>query len=129
MVNTAGDMTARALAIRRHNFALAALRVPRHPLPPRPTITSARYGATSFTPGRVGVRVYWQGSAGAKDYSVQRAPAAGGPWRTICRRCATDVDDGFVDLSAASRTAWYRVIPFNLDGRAGRASAAVRAST
>lgn len=122
MVNSASDMAARAQAIRRHNYAMAGVRVPRHRLPPRPTITSVRYGPTSFV-GRVGVRVLWQGSAGARDYSVQRAPARGGPWRVVCRRCATDVDEGFVDLSAAARESWYRVIPFNLDARAGRASA------
>ena len=101
----------RAEAIRRHNFAMSGVRVPRHRVPPRPTVTSAVYGPTTFF-GRVGVRVYWQGSAGAKDYSVQRAPGRAGPWRTICRRCATDVNDGHVDLSAASRSSWYRVIPY-----------------
>jgi mannan endo-1,4-beta-mannosidase len=127
MVNTAADMTVRAEAIRRHNYAMSRVRVPRHRVPPRPTVTSAAYGPTVFF-GRVGVRVYWQGSAGAKDYSVQRAPARRGPWRTICRRCATDVSDGHVDLSRGAKGAWYRVIPYNLDGRAGRASAPLRAS-
>ena len=127
MANTAQDMAARAQVLRSHNHAMAGVRTPRHAIPPAPTVTSASYGPTTFF-GRVGVRVYWQGSAGAKNYSVQRAAAAGGPWRTLCRRCATDLDDGFVDLSAAAKTGWYRVIPYNLDGRAGRASRAVRAS-
>jgi mannan endo-1,4-beta-mannosidase len=122
MVNTAADMAARAQAIRRHNFAMAGLRVPRHRIPLAPTITSVVYGPTSFV-GRVGVRVYWQGSAGAKDYSVQRAPRAGGPWTTVCRRCVTDLDDGYVDLSPAAKDSRYRVVPYNLDGRPGRASA------
>ncbi len=122
MVNDASDMAARAQAIRRHNYVMAGVRVPRHRLPPAPTITSVRYGPTSFV-GRVGVRVYWQGSAGAKHYRIQRAPSAAGPWTTLCRSCATDVDDGFVDLSAAAKDSWYRLIPYSLDGRAGRASA------
>jgi hypothetical protein len=126
MVNEASDMAARAQAIRRHNYVMAGIRVPRHRLPPAPTITSVDYGPTSFV-GRVGVRVYWRGSAGAKDYTVQRAPSADGPWTTICRRCVTDVDDGFVDLSAASKDSWYRLIPYNLDGKAGPGSAARRA--
>jgi mannan endo-1,4-beta-mannosidase len=121
MVNTAADMEARAQAIRRHNHAMAGRRVPRHRIPPRPTITSVTFGPTSFV-GRVGIRVYWQGSAGARDYSVQRAPAAAGPWTAVCRRCVNDLDDGFVDLTPAARRSWYRVVPFNLDGRAGPAS-------
>jgi mannan endo-1,4-beta-mannosidase len=126
-VNTAADMTARAEAIRRHNYAMGGRRVPRHGTPPRPTVTSARYGPTTFF-GRDGVRIYWQGAAGAARYSVQRAPARGGPWRTICRRCATDVSDGHVDLSRGARSAWYRVIPHNLDGRPGPPSAPRKAS-
>jgi len=122
MVNSAADMTARAEAIRRHNYAMWGLRVPRHRVPPRPTITSVTYGPTSFV-GRVGVRVYWQGSTGARNYSVQRAASATGPWQALCRRCVTDLDDGYVDLSPQARESWYRVIPYNLDGRPGRASA------
>jgi mannan endo-1,4-beta-mannosidase len=127
MVNTAADMAARAQVIRRHNYAMAGARVPAHRIPPMPTVTSAVYGPTSFV-GRVGVRVYWQGSVGAKDYSVQRARAAGGPWTTICRRCVTDVDDGYADVSPGAEGSWYRVVPYNLDGKAGRASAPRRAS-
>jgi mannan endo-1,4-beta-mannosidase len=121
LVSSAADMAARAQAIRSHNYAMRGVRPPRHAIPPAPTVTSAVYGPTTFF-GRVGARVYWQGSAGAARYSVQRAPAAAGPWTTLCRRCATDLDDGFVDLSAAARRSWYRVVPYNLDGRAGRAS-------
>ncbi|MGH3066875.1 MAG: hypothetical protein ACRDOF_11320, partial [Gaiellaceae bacterium] len=127
MVNTAADMAARAQVLRRHNYAMSGLRVPAHAIPAPPRITSVAYGPTSFT-GRTGARVYWQGSAGAKDYSVQRATSATGPWRTICKRCVTDLDDGYVDLSSGARTSWYRVIPYNLDGRAGRASKAMRSS-
>jgi hypothetical protein len=127
MVETAADMAARAQIIRAHDYAMRGVPVPRHLRPPAPTVTSAAYGPTSFV-GRVGVRVYWQGSAGAGTYSVQRAPAAGGPWTTLCRRCATDVDDGYVDLSAASKTSWYRVVPYDLSGNAGPASAPRRAA-
>ena len=121
MVNTAADMAARAQVLRRHNFRMSGRAVPRHAIPPPPTVTSVAYGNTVFF-GRVGSRVHWQGSAGAKSYSVQRAPAAGGPWRTICRRCVTDVDDGYADVSDAARMSWYRVIAYNLDGRPSRAA-------
>jgi hypothetical protein len=74
------------------------------------------------------VRIYWRGSAGARNYSIQRAASARGPWRTLCKRCASDLDDGFVDAASAATRSWYRVIPYNLDGKAGHASKAVSAS-
>jgi hypothetical protein len=104
LVNTAADMAARAQVIRAHNYAMARRRPPRHAVPPRPTITSV-----------AGRRVYWQGSVGAKDYSVQRAPNTAGPWRTVCARCVTDASNGF----ATTRAGWFRVVPYSLDGRAG----------
>ncbi len=128
MVNTAADMAARAQVIRSHNYGMGGLQVPAHAIPRAPTITSVVFGPTSFT-GRIGARVYWQGSAGAKNYSVRRASGPGGPWKTLCARCVTDLDDGFVDLSSGARSAWYRVIPYNLDGKAGRASKPMRSST
>jgi hypothetical protein len=38
------------------------------------------------------------------------------------------VDDGFADVSAAASSAWYRVIPYNLDGKRGPASNALRST-
>jgi len=76
LVNTAAEMAARAQVIRTHNYAMAGLRVPPHAVPPRPTITSVAGG-----------RLYWQGSAGAKNYSIQWAPRARGPWKSPCVRC------------------------------------------
>jgi hypothetical protein len=96
---------------------MAGLKRPRHAIPPAPAITSAAGG-----------RVYWRGSAGAKSYSIQRASARGGPWATPCRRCVTDLADGWLDPAASPIRAWYRVVPYNLDGKAGAASKAVRAS-
>lgn len=127
MVTTAGDMAARAQALRRHNYAMAGVRLPPHAIPPAPTVTSVVYGPTSFV-GRVGARVYWQGSAGAKNYSVQRARSAAGPWVTLCRRCVTDLDDGYADLSSGAEDSWYRVIPYNLDDKPGPASKPMRTS-
>jgi len=128
MVSTAGDMAARAQVIRSHNYSMAGLRVPAHAIPPAPTVTSVTFGPTSFT-GRIGARVYWQGSAGSKNYSVQRATNAAGPWRTVCKRCVTDLDNGYVDVSSGARSGWYRVIPYNLDGKSGPASKPMRSST
>jgi hypothetical protein len=100
---------------------MRGLSPPPHAIPPAPTITSVLSGP-------LGVRVYWQGSAGATDYSVERRAADGGPWIAVCRRCVTDADDGYADADPAARGAWYRVVPYNLDGRAGRSSNAVQAS-
>jgi mannan endo-1,4-beta-mannosidase len=111
LVNTAADMAARAQIIRRHAYAMRGLKVPKHAIPPAPAITSTAGG-----------RIYWRGSAGAARYSIQQATGAAGPWTTPCRRCAGDGDDGWVAPSAG----WFRVIPYNLDGRAGPASAPVR---
>src|SRR5256885_12853143 len=112
LVNTAADMAARAQAIRAHNYAMWKRRPPPHALPPRPTITSTRG------------RLYWQGSAGAKNYSIERAARASGPWRTVCDRCVTDQSNGF----AAIRGGWYRVVPYNLDGKPGPPSKPARAT-
>jgi hypothetical protein len=87
---------------------MRGVKLPRHAVPPAPTITSTAAGPA-------GIRVYWRGSAGAARYSVQMSESAQGPWTTPCRRCATDVDDGWL----APAPAWFRVVPFNLDGRAG----------
>lgn len=115
MVMSAVDMAARAQIIRRHNYAMAGAGTPKHAIPPAPTITSI-----------IGGRVYWRGSAGAGSYSIQRARAVRGPWTTVCRRCVTDSSDGFLDRRPL-QTGWYRVIPNNLDGRAGPASKPRRA--
>jgi mannan endo-1,4-beta-mannosidase len=103
LVNTAADMAARAQLIRTHNYAMWGRRLPPHARPPRPTITSPSG------------RLYWQGSAGAANYSIQHASRSTGPWQTLCNRCVTDRSNGYpVKLSG-----WYRVIPYNLDGKPG----------
>jgi hypothetical protein len=111
LVNSARDMAARAQVIRAHNYAMAGRRVPAHARPRRPTITAVR------------PRIYWQGSAGAAAYSIERAPAASGPWRTVCNRCVSDSGNGYRTRVGG----WYRVIPHNLDGKAGPPSASRRA--
>jgi hypothetical protein len=122
LVTSAADMAARAQALRSHNYAMRGAPLPAHAIPPAPTITSAVYGQAGST------QVYWQGSAGAENYSVQRASAAGGPWLTVCRRCVTDRSDGYVDNAAAAKDGWYRVVPYNLDGKPGPASRPRQAS-
>jgi hypothetical protein len=67
-----------------------------------------------------GGRLYWQGSAGAVRYSIQ---LRGGAWRTVCDRCVTDASDGY----RITRSGVYRVVPYNLDGKAGPPSVARKA--
>ena len=116
LVMSAADMAARAQIIRSNNFALDGLRPLRHLIPPAPVV-SIRSG-----------RVYWRGPAGARNYSIQRAATSTGPWTTVCNRCITDSSDGWADPSASPARAWYRVVPYSLDGRAGPPSAPRRAS-
>ena len=116
LVMSAADMAARAQLIRANNYALDGVRLPKHALPPAPV--------ASISEGRV----YWRGSAGARVYSIQRAAARRGPWTTVCRRCVTDLSNGWADPTASPVSAWYRVVPYNLDAKPGAASAPVRAS-
>ena len=113
LVNSASDMRTRAQLIRTHNYRMRGLAVPPHMIPPAPRITSATT-----------TRIYWQGSAGAATYSVERAAGRSGPWATVCRGCVDDGSDGFNPLG---RAGWYRVIASNLDGRVSRPSPAVHA--
>jgi hypothetical protein len=121
LISSAADMTARAEIIRAHNFAMRGVRVPPLPVPLAPTGLSATVEPSG------GVHVYWQGSVGAAAYSVERAVGSAGPWRTVCSRCVTDRDDGYVDPDGA-RGAWYRVVPFNLVGKQGTPSRSVQAA-
>lgn len=116
LVMSGTDMAARAQIVRRHDYAMAGLRVPRHAFPPAPVASIG------------GGRVYWRGSAGARNYSIQRALARTGPWTTPCRRCVADSSDGWADPAAGPARGWYRVVPYNLDGKPGPASKPVRAS-
>jgi hypothetical protein len=120
LVTSAADMTARAELIRAHDFAMRGERVPALPAPPAPTAPQA-------TDEPDGVHVSWQGAVGAASYSIERSPQAGGPWRAVCARCATDRTGVYTDAGAAPGT-WYRVVPFSVAGRRGAASRAVQAS-
>jgi hypothetical protein len=115
LVMSAADMAARAQLIRANNYALDGVKLPKHAIPPAPKITSTAGG-----------RLYWRGSAGAAAYSIERGPARLGPWTTACRRCITDRSDGWAVPSTLH--GWLRVVPYNLDGKPGPASAPVPAS-
>ena len=115
MVNTAEDMRDRAQMLRAHAYAMQGLPVPPHALPPGPSITALKAGTLT-----------WQGSAGAVDYSVMRSQP-GQAEKVVCARCVTDSSPSWTD-AAPPPDAPYRMIPFNLDGKPGEASAPRKAS-
>jgi|GEM_PF-250424 len=108
-INDAKDMAARAQILRTHFYAMAAVPVPPHRLPPPPLITVAAQGV-----------LQWRGSAGAVSYDVEHADTESGPWKQMCARC---VDDSSARWSAPSPVAgWYRITPYNVDRIAGSPS-------
>jgi lysophospholipase L1-like esterase len=108
-ISAAKDMAARAQILRAHFYAMAAVPVPPHRLPPPPLITVADQGV-----------LQWRGSAGAVSYDVERADTESGPWKRMCARC---VDDSSERWSAPSPfEGWYRMTPYNVDGIAGSPS-------
>jgi len=114
--NTLDDMRARGQMLRAHIYAMNGVSpAPRHVIPCAPAITHLAEG-----------RVEWRGSAGADTYSIQGGQKEDGPWTTLCDRCATDIDGCWNDPNPGTTNKWYRVIPYNLDGVAGRPSQPVR---
>ena len=113
------DMQATMTMLRDHAYKMRGLATPPLPPPTRaPFITSA-----------VGSMIAWRGVAMAVTYTVQRAPAAHGPWRTVCDGCATDRDTPWRDSSrGGGASAWYRVRASSSAG-SGPWSAAVRAAS
>jgi len=85
---------------------MRGMRVPRHDTPPAPSNPQVSNG-----------RLYWQGSAGATNYSIQRS-TGWGHWTTVCSHCVTDQSNGWPTTTRG----YYRVIPYNLDNRPGPAS-------
>jgi mannan endo-1,4-beta-mannosidase len=114
--NTAADMAQRAQIIRTDDYGIRSMVVPPHMIPPAPVITRTADGT-----------LYWEGSAGASDYSIEQAHRSGSgqrarvSWRLLCDHCVTDSSPGWPD--GTSPTACFEVIAYNLDGAPGPASA------
>lgn len=117
--DTAG-MRARAQAL--VDFAVAmnpdGLSRPPKPRLGRPLLTSiTKRGGENI--------LAWRGTAIAAGYRVQRSTAsADGPWTTISDHVVSDNDTPWMDLHSP-RQAWYRVVPVDLAGKPGPASAPV----
>ena len=113
------DMQARGRALRRFAFAMLDINMlPAFLLPPQPVIISAAHG-----------RVDWRGAAGAARYSVERSsdPSSPNSWQAVCDACTDDVAGFWQDPSPPSGNAWYRVMPFNINGHKSVPSEPVRA--
>jgi len=113
------EMEARARALRRFEFSMADVTLsPAYLLPPKPEIIGATHG-----------HVVWRGAAGALDYTIERSPdpMLFGSWTVVCDRCATDSGGGWTDPAFPQGPAWYRVMPFNINGHKARPSEPFRA--
>jgi hypothetical protein len=112
------EMVTRIRALRRFEFAMTdVLTAPSYLLTPRPEIISATHG-----------RVLWRGAAGALDYTIERSPNPDQPnsWQVVCDQCVTDNQAAWQDPAPPSGAAWYRIMPFNINGHKALPSPAVR---
>ncbi len=108
------SMEQRGRALRRFDYAMSdVLLPPAYLLPPKPEIIAAHGG-----------RVTWRGAAGALDYSIERSPDPRSPqtWQTVCDECATDASGPWQDPAPSKDPAWYRVMPFNINGHKAQPS-------
>jgi hypothetical protein len=111
------DMVTRMRALRRFEFAMTdILTAPAYLLTPKPEIISARHG-----------KVLWRGAAGALDYTIERSPNPDQPnsWQVLCDRCVTDNQPDWQDPAPQPDQAWYRIMPFNINGHKALPSAPV----
>jgi hypothetical protein len=95
--------------VRADAFAIRGLPVPPVPVPAPPTLLPIADAAA----------ISWQGSVGAQNYTVERAPKASGPWTVA----GSGVDESFVqyrplfcDESAPAGNWYYRVRANNAAG-------------
>ena len=96
---------ARVRLVRHLGYDMADIRpTPNYPQPGPPELLSAVHG-----------RIAWRGSAGARNYSVERSsdPLTVGSWQLLCDRCVTDGQGFWQDPSVPKGPVWYRVSPTN----------------
>ncbi len=101
-IGAAYDETNLMQAVRRNAFAIRGLPPPPVPVPAPPTLLPIADTAA----------ISWQGSVGAADYTVERAPKAGGPWTVVGKgidESAVQYRPLFADESAPAGEWYYRV--------------------
>jgi hypothetical protein len=102
------EMIARARALRRFEYDMADVTLaPAYLLPTKPEIVSVKHG-----------RVVWRGGVGALDYTIERSPDPSVPnsFYVVCDRCVTDQQGYWQDPQVPTGPAWYRIMPFNING-------------
>jgi hypothetical protein len=95
--------------VRRHAYEIRGLTAPPIPVPAPPTLLPIADVAA----------ITWQGSVGAANYAVERAPTADGPWNAV----GQGIDESFVqyrplfnDESVSAGDWYYRVLANNEAG-------------
>ncbi len=105
-------MSTHAQVLRAHAYRMSGV-----PVPP-----DGRAGTPEM---RVVVRghhnlLVWRGATLAASYSAELSTSgSGGPWTTICARCANDTNTPWLDTTTRTGNVWYRVTAYNLAGTAG----------
>jgi hypothetical protein len=108
-LNAAYDELHLMALVRSNAFAIRGLPLPPIPVPASPHLLPVLDAAA----------ISWQGSVGAASYTVERAPAAGGPWTVA----GDGIDESFVqyrplfaDESVPGGDWFYRVLAKNAAG-------------
>lgn len=107
------DLAVAVGALRAHAFNMSGRSLPQPPTPQAPVITGV-----SAAPG-----LAWRGSAGASTYDIDVAPAAAGPWRSLCTACATDNQTPWPLPNGISPELFFRVRGTTVNGTSGPWSA------
>ncbi|WNR45628.1 golvesin C-terminal-like domain-containing protein [Paenibacillus roseipurpureus] len=106
------DLRTRSQQLRNHSYFMKVVSTPA-------AGTTGAALLTSITKDASGVSLQWRGTAGADNYSVERATAgATGPWTVVCNQCVTDYSGSYLDTSSTGAV-WYRIRSYNRDGVAG----------
>lgn len=113
------EMREVAQMIRDFSYEMQDEQIPDEALPGQPAITSLDEQDGN-------IEIAWRGSTTADKYSIQSANRADGPWETISDMEATDNDTPFTIENENESQSWYRVVPYNLEGKAGEPSAPLK---
>ena len=115
------EMTAFVATARAHAASFAGLPAPPPlPTPPPPAITAITHARGCAD------TLAWRGAALAVTYDVQSAPAASGPWSSVCAGCGSDLETPIKLPGGLVAIGMYlRCRGENADGMPGGWSAAV----
>ncbi len=107
-------MRASVQQLRKHAYNMRHTSVPPDSIPAAPVINVVIRGSANDV-------LVWRGTAVAASYTIERSTSsANGPWTVICDKCATDMSTPWSYPTTPAGALWYRVIPYNLSGVAGK---------